>query len=144
MLNATQEHTLTELLENAGFTGEFLDNTRKLFEETLLARVADIQEDLEAKFEVERDQLVEALDLFLEQELGELIDDVRKMMLLVVSQLGGPDAVDAYIKRVAALVRDGALSASSSDWSDSVPNVSAANRELDPGRRRLDAQGRGR
>ena len=130
MSNTTEgEHTLTELLENAGFTGEFLDNSRKLFEEALFERVAEIEEDLEAKFEAERDQLVETIGDYFEQEIGKSIDDVRKMMVTLAGSLGGPDAAAAFIKKIAAMVRDGALSSASADWASGSDDDSASNRD---------------
>jgi hypothetical protein len=119
---------LLKLFEDVGFNAENLTKAGVIFEHAVQARIADIEEDLEAKFEVEREQLVEALDEYLREELVESLEDVRKLMLLAVSQLGGAGAVDAFIKKIAALAREGALSAASSNWASGADDDSAANR----------------
>jgi hypothetical protein len=123
------ETELLKLYENVGLNPENIAKAGAIFEHAVQIRITDIEEDLEAKFEVEREQLVEALDLYMDQRLDESVDDIRKLMLLAVSEIGGPGAVDAFIKKVAALAREGALSAASSDWAQGSDDGSARNRQ---------------
>jgi hypothetical protein len=119
---------LMKLFEDVGFNPENVAKAQAIFEHEVQSKIADVEEDLEAKFEAQREHLVETLDAYLEEEVVESVEDVRKMMIAAVSQLGGPDAVDAYMKKIAAMVRDGALFASSSDWSSGSDDDSASNR----------------
>jgi hypothetical protein len=123
------ETELLKLYEDVGLNAVNIAKADAIFEHAVQTRITDIEEDLEAKFEVEREQLVQALDLYLGQALDESVDDIRKLMLLAVSQLGGPGAVDVYIKKIAALARDGALSAASSDWAQGSDDDSIRNRQ---------------
>jgi hypothetical protein len=125
---------LTELLENVGFDAENIGKAKAIFEQAVLdkvldikerALVADIKEGLDASAEVRADEFVGALDDYLDES----VDDIRKLMILAVSQLGGPGAVDAFMKKVAALAREGALSAASSEWAQGSPDDSTSNRD---------------
>jgi hypothetical protein len=89
-MSKTIDAELITLFEEVGFTVENLAKARMIFEHAVHVRVADIEEDLDAKFEVREAQLIEAIDNYLGQQLDESIDDIRKLMLLAVSQIGGP------------------------------------------------------
>ena len=100
---------------------------QKVFESAIENRVSTLLAEHVGKID-------QALDAYLEQELEESVDDIRKLCLLAVSEIGGPEAVDAFIKKVAALARAGALSASSSEWAQGPPDDSASNKDLRPRR----------
>jgi hypothetical protein len=120
---------LTRVFEASGLNADNIVKANMLFEHAVLVKVADIEDGLTARFEVQQEELVRAIGVFLEQELEESIDDIRKLCLLAVSEIGGPEAVDAFIKKVAELARAGALSASSSEWAQGSPDDSASNKD---------------
>jgi hypothetical protein len=95
---------------------------QRLFESAVENRVSTLLSEHVGKID-------QALDAYLEQEFDESVADIRKLCLLAVSEIGGPEAVDAFIKKVAALARAGALSASSSEWAQGSPDDSASNRD---------------
>src|ERR1019366_1352141 len=81
------------------------------------------------------DELVGIFDAYMEQEvlptMNESVEDsvaeLRKLMLLAVAEIGGQDAARAFINKVAALARAGALSSASGEWAAAGPNDSASN-----------------
>jgi hypothetical protein len=115
---------LTKIFEDIGLNAENIEKADVIFDHAVLVKVADIKEDLVAKFEVQEEQLVKAVDAYMEESVG----DIRNMMLLAVSSLGGPSARDEFIRKVAAAAQSGALSAASGDWAQGSPDDSERNR----------------
>jgi hypothetical protein len=63
-------------------------------------------------------------------------DELRKLMLLAVSELGGPEAATSFIRKVATPARSGALSAASGDWASGASSSAAKNKQsVTPGSR---------
>jgi hypothetical protein len=77
------------------------------------------------------EELVARIDDYFEQEIdpavNESVEELRRLMILAVTELGGPGARDAFLRKVAAEARAGALSAASGAWAQGSPNASAAN-----------------
>jgi hypothetical protein len=69
----------------------------------------------------------EAIDAYLDQQLEESVEELRKLMILAVSELGGAAARDSFLRKVAALARANILSAESGAWAQGSPGASAAN-----------------
>ena len=114
---------------DSGLNADNIVKAHVLFENAVLAKVADVEDGLITMFEAHKNQLVRDIGRFLEQEFDESVEDIRKLCLLAVSEIGGPEAVESFIKKVAALARAGALSASSSEWAQGSPDDSATNRD---------------
>jgi hypothetical protein len=71
----------------------------------------------------------QAIDIYMEQELEESVDELRKLMILAVSELGGATARDAFLAKIAALARANILSAASGAWAQGSPNDSTRNKD---------------
>jgi hypothetical protein len=82
------------------------------------------------------EELTEKLDEYLAEhvtdaitEAEDSISELKRLMILAVTELGGIEARDALLRKIAALSRANALStASGSDWSGEAPDQSAQNR----------------
>jgi hypothetical protein len=90
-------------------------------------------EAVDAKIASRIDNVVEAVDQYFADDVSsaieESVEELRRLMILAVSEIAGPEGVKSYIKRVAELARAGVLSASSAAWAQGSPNDAAGNRD---------------
>jgi hypothetical protein len=100
------------------------------FGEVVKDNFKEISEEAVAK---SHDELTEVFDAYMDQEVRPMIEDsvadLRKLMLLAISEIGGPDALANFIKKVGALARAGALSSQSGEWAAAGPDDSAENHQ---------------
>jgi hypothetical protein len=95
--------------------------------------------------------LVKKLDEYLEAEIGIRVDEaedgiseLRRLLLLAVSDIAGPDKVRELLQKVGSLARKTAVSAASSDWAQGSPGAvgatAVANRDSIQGHAREEVE----
>src|ERR1700730_1545481 len=107
-MSATNEDGLATIIAGAGLTEENAEKARLIFEHAVSERVG---EELEDRVYSRVDAIDEAIQEYMEQAMAQAIneseDELRKLMILCVSEIAGPDAVKSFIAKVAALARQG-------------------------------------
>jgi hypothetical protein len=90
-------------------------------------------EAVDAKIGSRIDNVVEAIDQYFADDVSsaieESVEELRRLMILSVSEIAGPEAVANFIKRVAELARAGALSSASGEWASGGPSDASSNRD---------------
>jgi hypothetical protein len=74
-------------------------------------------------------EIIEQLNTYIDEEVHPVVegevDDLRKLMIIAVGELGGADARESFLKKIAALARTGALSAAAGDWAQAGTTAKA-------------------
>src|SRR5258708_1608383 len=95
-------------------------------------RLKEITEDaMKRQVDYRMDQLVETVDAYFElvnESSEDSVSELRKLMILAVSELGGAPARDAFLAKIAALARSGALSSATGAWAQGSPHDSGSDR----------------
>jgi hypothetical protein len=102
----------------------------------LSERGVEFMNIIETRIEARADELVETMegrveayvDLELEPLVESTTDDLRKLMLLAVAEIGGQEKATAFIRKVATLARAGALSSATGQWAAGADDASEKNR----------------
>ena len=124
---------LINLIEMMGLNEENAAKAIACFEAHVENRVLEEVESI-------RKSVFEELSTKIDEYLGEHVNDaieeaeseikeLKRLMILAVTELGGAEARDALLRKIGALARKNAVSASTdSDWGAESPDASAANR----------------
>src|SRR5580704_13544383 len=101
---------------------QFGNVVKAAFREEIADRMENMVETVSQYFEQE-------VTSYVEESVEDSVAELRKLMLLAVAQIGGPDKARDFIRKVAELARSGVLSASSAAWAQGSPGASAENRQ---------------
>jgi hypothetical protein len=101
------------------------EGMKEIWNDSLVEAVGD-------KIDARHDELVETIDAYMESEVLPMMEDsvaeLRKLMLLAVASIGGPDKAREFVKRVGELARAGSLSSATGAWAQGGPPDASSNR----------------
>lgn len=107
---------------------------KEMWDETLVEAVEDRMDAftkvLDAYFAEEvKPHIEESIDETVEEITESAVEEMRRLLLLAVAEIGGQAKARSFIDKVGALARAGALSSASGDWAQGAADDASANRQ---------------